>query len=208
MFSCKDNECIGIDYGRQHMSDSTKTAFAYEGGETIIFSDSIGNELSFGIIPGNGIYPTWTSYEQVVPEGPCAGVSKIKSELEWLVVNFSSDTLDYKIIYVHRVHSLVHGNAPIFYDIMTSDIYQVNESPVNWHISVNRLLDPKGNEAYFINNPISYEFTQHIELNGKSFAKVYYNSLPDGSALYFNHELGFVGFKESNKPLWVLDRIE
>ena len=209
VFSCNyDSECKDIDYGRQYMSDSSRTSFAYKGGETLFFKDPIGQELAFLIIPPSVIYPTWLNLAQEPLEGTCAGEIKIRSELQSLVVNFNSDTLDYKIIYVHAVHSLVQEKAPIYYDIMTSDMFQGNQSPVNWHISINHLLDSKGNETYFADNPISYHYTEHIILNGRSFEKVYYNNLPDGSALYFNHELGFVGFKESNKPLWVLDRIE
>lgn len=206
--SCKDDECKDIDYGAQYMSDITRSSFAYHGGETLIFGDSAGQELSFRVVPFNGIYPDWLNYEQDVKEGPCVGEIKIRCEIELFVANIRSDTLDYDIIYVHRVHSLVQGIAPIFYDIMTSDMSQGNESPVNWRISANHLLDPKGNEEYLADNPIEYNFTELITLNGKSFENVYFNILPDGSALYFNHELGFVGFKERSKSLWVLDRIE
>lgn len=87
-------------------------------------------------------------------------------------------------------------------------MFQGAESPVNWHISTEHLLDPRGNEAYLINIPISYSYEEHITLNGKPFEEVYFNTLSDGSALYFNHALGFVGFKDGNKSLWVLDRIE
>ena len=190
------------------MSDSTRTSFAYKGGETLIFKDSMDQELAFHIIPVIGIFPTWLNYAQDVTEGTCVGEIKIRSELQSLVVNFVSDTLDYKIIYLHGVNSRILGTTPIYYDYMSSDIFQGVESPVNWHISTAHLLDPKGNEDYFAGIPISYEYTEFITLNSKSFDRVYFNTLPDGSALYFNHELGFVGFKEGNKSLWVLDRIE
>jgi hypothetical protein len=206
--SCKEGECEDVDYGRQYMSDTTRSSFAYQGGETLIFIDSTGQELSFRVVPFIGIYPDWLNYEQGVTEGPCVGERKIKCEIELFVANIRSDTLDYDIVYVHRVHSLVQGIAPIFYDIMTSDMSQGNESPVNWRISTKHLLDPKGNEEYLADNPIEYDFTELITLNGKTFENVYFNLLPDGSALYFNHELGFVGFKERSKSLWVLDRIE
>jgi hypothetical protein len=48
IFSCQhDDECHDIDYGRQYMSDSTRTSFAYTGGETLVFKDSTGQELTF-----------------------------------------------------------------------------------------------------------------------------------------------------------------
>lgn len=209
IFSCKvDDECKDIDFGRQYMSESTKSSFAYTGGETLVFIDSTEKELSFNIIPIYGINPSWLSLAQDVLEGTCAGEVKIRCSLQQLAVNFNSDSLDYKIIYLHGVNSRIQGMAPIYYDYMSSDMIQGNQSPVNWHISTSHLLDPKGNEAYFADIPISYEYTELITLNGKTFEKVYFNKLPDGSAIYFNHELGFVGFKERNQPLWVLDRIE
>jgi hypothetical protein len=91
---------------------------------------------------------------------------------------------------------------------MSLDMNQFAESHPNWHISTAYLLDTKGNDEYFADIPISYDYADLIMLNSRSFEKVYYNRLPDGSAIYFNHELGFIGFKERNKPLWVLDRIE
>lgn len=209
LFSCTgDDECKDIDYGRQYMLDSTKASFAYKGGETLIFKDSIGQELNFEIIHSGVIYPTWLNLAQDVTKGICAGEIKIRSSLQLLVVNFISDTMDYKIIYEHRVHSRIEGEMPIYYDIMSSDMSQGAESPVNWHISTKHVLDPRGNEDYFTNIPISYSFEEFISLNGKYFEKVYFNTLPDGSALYFNHAFGFVGFKEGTKSLWVLDRIE
>ena len=156
LFSCTgDDECKDIDYGRQYMLDSTKTSFAYKGGETLIFKDSIGQELTFQIIHSGVIHPVWLNLAQDVTEGICAGEIKIRSSLQSLVVNFISDTMDYKIIYEHRVHSRIEGTTPIYYDIMSSDMFQGAESPANWHISTKHVLDPRGNEAYFINIPIS-----------------------------------------------------
>ena len=209
VFSCKNEpECTDIDFGRQYMSESTKSSFAYAGGETLIFIDSNSKELSFSIIPIYEIKPSWLSLAQDVLEGTCAGEVKIRCSLQQLAVNFNSDSLDYKIIYLHGVNSRIQGMAPICSDYMSSDMIQGNQSSANWHISTSHLLDPKGNEAYFADIPISYEYTELITLNGKTFEKVYFNKLSDGSAIYFNHELGFVGFKERNQPLWVLDRIE
>jgi hypothetical protein len=143
-----------------------------------------------------------------VKEGACIGETKIRSDLQALIVNIRSDSLDYRIIYEQRVHSVIEGTAPIYYDIMSFSMAEISPSSPNWAISIKHLLDPRGNEDYLANNPISHSFTELITLNGRTFEQVYFDTRPDGSALYFNHSMGFVGFKERNKSLWVLDRIE
>lgn len=208
-FSCRDvNECTDVDFGPQYISDSTYSLFAYKGGESLIFKDSLNHELVFQMTPIPKVYPTWTSIAQDVNEGSGIGKMQIKSDLQALSTNFESDSLTYQINYAHHVNSMIEGANPIFYDFMVAFMYDDSELPTKWSIYTGHLLDSKGNDVYLANKPVNHEYAVQLTLNNKSFEKVYFNTEPDGSALYFNHSLGFIGFREANKPLWVLDRIE
>lgn len=207
--SCKkDNACVDLDYGGQALSDSSRLLYVYKGGETLFFIDSEGHELVLHVKPDYGVYSTWASYEKVVNEGPCGGESNIKYSGQVKAVNIVSDTLNYIILYEHWVNWNIQGAKPIFFDVMRAELFKIEEYPSSLFVNIAVLLDTKGNEAFFDTIPKWYEYSEFIVLNNKPLNKVFYRILSDGSALYFNFELGLVAFREANNPLWVLDRIK
>ena len=205
-----DNECVDVDYGRQYLSEASYASFAYNGGETLFFKDSNGNEMKFRLIPEIPVYPHYRIYEQEVIEGSCAGKMKVKTEGQSLGVNIICDSLDYSIFYFHSVSSILQGTSPIYFDVMYADAFKfiASGNPNNYYVPLTALLDLRGNDALLDTIKERHEYTESITLNGKAFDKVYYNILPNGSAIYFSYAMGFVAFKDGNNPLWVLDRIE
>jgi len=193
-------DCKDIDYGDQYLIDTPGFLFPYESGDTLYFQDGSGHELIFTMNPFLGMEKTWFEFSQDVEDGACKGESKINSRLQQVVTNLRSDSLDYLIICHHYVHSIIDGTKPLFIDIIYASI--------GGGIATDHRTNDRGNEAYFIDSTPSYTFEEHLALGTKEFEKVYSNTYPNGSQIYFNHEFGIVGFKRGSKPLWVLDRIE
>jgi len=209
LYSCRnDNECVDVDYGSQHLSDSSRLSYAYKGGETLIFLNSSGQELALNVKPDYGIQFGWRKYEKVVSEGPCAGESTIKSAGQVMAVNIESDSLNYFFLYEHWVNTILIGTNPIYFDVMRVELFKNWGMPSDIFVNIAGLIDPKGNEAYFDTIPNYYDYTENISLNDKSFENVYSRTTSDSSTLYFNYDFGLVGFKDKGNPMWVLDRIE
>ncbi len=209
IFSCSpNNECNDIDYGRQYLLDEPISPYPYKGKEKLIFKNPLGHELTFNMLPHFNVSHDWLEYAQPLEDGPCVGESKILSELEYYLVNLNSDSLDYKMICHYYVIPLLVGDKPIYSDIILSSIIQGSNSPVDWSITLSHRVNTRGNDAYFSTNPPEYIFEEHRTLGTTEFENVYSLLKSDGSELHFNHTLGFIAFKERNKPMWILDRIE
>jgi hypothetical protein len=107
----------------------------------------------------------------------------------------------------YEVRQKMVDDKPIFYESMWTSITGKGY-PSPWYVSFSHITNYRGNEVYLQNEPQSYWFEEHMTLQGKVFDNVYYTEGLTGGFLYFNHEFGYVAFKESGKPSWVLDRIE
>jgi hypothetical protein len=201
---------MDIDTGDHPLLDSSVSSFSYTGDEILFFRDSAGHELQFIVrtLFLDTLFSTWAETTQMVKEGECTDEMIVTSNLEILGVTILSQPLHYYINYNHIVGCILNGTAPIYYDEMISGISTNTVLPGSWSISIRYLLDSRGNEAFLDSIPFTGEYADQVVLNAKSFQNVYFNLDPDGSAVYFNHEKGFIGFRERKEVLWVLDRIE
>ena len=210
MLACKyDSECKDVDYGQQAVVESATHRYPFISGQTLVFKDSADHELFFRMvpIPIGKIIKSYVNFSFPQEEGYCAGISNITGTREFYLLNFRSDSLDYLMISQYGAAVRLIENDLIFYDFIDYSISR-SKDPVMWHLRGSHHTNDRGNENYFVNDPISYVFSETLLIGTREFENVYSHFEPDGSELHFNHTYGYIAFRQSGLPLWTLDRIE
>lgn len=206
---CKDEStesCMDVSFGQVQVDPGDKIHLPYQGNETLVFKDSLGQELSFDA--QLSFNPYFLDAIDSITEGPCAGKAVAYGKLEHTSFSFKNDSLGSRLTLSHYVYYELDEDQPIFYDILSCSYFKPGQTFPYFLPSIYTVTDERGNDLsqYFIYE--HYQFVDEINLLSKTFSDVYIGSGMEQSAVYFNLEFGFVGFKEEAGTLWVLDRIE
>jgi hypothetical protein len=129
----------------------------------------------------------------------------VYGKLEHKTYFFRNDSLGNSLSIQHAVSLNLNEDQPVFFDELFGNYYRSGATffiGANFHF----VTDDKGNDI----SPFyeRYEYADTITLRSQTFSNVYYNSGSNNTAVYFNLEIGFVGFREEGGALWILDRIE
>jgi hypothetical protein len=201
------NECKDIDYGATSFQPTTQSPWPYKNWEVLVFKDSLDHELKFIMDYLPSSTKGFGRFHDPMRTGDCAGEAEITGHLEAMSANFRTWSLPYKLECYYYVDHKIIDDKPIFYESMITKIYYDDDSTY-WQLNFSHITNYRGNEPYLQNIPQFYVYEDHTTLNGKEFNQVYHTEDTLGGSLYFNHELGFIAFKQNGKPLWVLDRFE
>ena len=179
------------------LNDSFKS-IPYIKEKTLIFTDSLNNEISLEFSPKKRtFYTTQGSIN-------CALDNSKKTTINAKIDTFefdltSNNAIDLSILF--RLQAVIGFDKDSVFvrdmlDIITfpkaggSNISQLN-------IQVNQRTNYYFNKSNNFHNSV-----ESIQLNGKTYYDVFYDHGVDN--LYYNYELGLVAFRDKSKKLWVL----
>lgn len=208
IISCKKDDlsdpCAEEDIGRFRLLDNAINSIPYKENTTLFFQDSIGNQVEFEFIYGNGGYVSG----DIIHSSACVfdtslqKVYKANEDYYRYDVIETNDSLNIKLIIVLKV-------KPFFLHFGTIEISD--------QLGIGRSLTGSNSSAIHLNILVnSRELTEedinmflkpidNINLHGRTFYNVYYNTY---SSFYYNYEKGIIAFTDLDEKLWVLDKTE
>jgi hypothetical protein len=194
---------MDVSFGQVKVDPDNKFPLPYHGNETLVFMDSLGQEMK---LTSHLVFsPYYLDVIDTVREGPCAGEMVVYGKLEHKSYFFRNDSLGTSLSLQHSVSLDLDEDQPILFDELYASYYRSGATffiGANFHF----VTDDRGKEV----SPFyeRYEYTEVITLRSQTFSHVYYSNGSENTAVYFNQELGFIGFREEGGTLWILDRIE
>ena len=206
---CKDKNaesCMDKSFGQVKVDPENKYPLPYEGHETLVFKDSLGRELK--LASTYFFSPFYLDAIDTIQNGPCAHQAVVYGKLEYITFTFHNDSLGYNLSLQHSVSMRLDEDQPLFYDQLFGDFYKSGSSNPIFFVTFSVITDDRGNDLSPLFIYERYTYAEELTLLSKTFTKVYYRLGTNNTAVYFNQESGFIGFREEGGSLWVLDRIE
>ena len=205
-FGCKDKNsesCMDVSFGQVNVDPENKFPIPYHGNQTLVFLDSLGQELKLTSL--SFFSPYYFDAIDTIREGACAGEAVVYGKLETQIFTFRNDSLGHSLSVQHSVNLNLDEDQPVLFDLLLGNYYK-SGSMLFYGANFHFVTDDRGNDvSSFFDR---YEYVDEITLRSKTFSHVYYGFGVNNTAVYFNLEVGFVGFREEGGALWVLDRIE
>lgn len=206
-------ECVSglTDFDTVRLDPISIGFVPYNGNETIVFKNSLGNEVKFKPLYGALKH----SYYNDEFELACMSGDSNYYEFnrEQFAVSKKCEALNLQFfLNVYTQHSYL---MPIFFDQFSLLLHSPPlDNIIDTSISIRIVTSLKGNFELLDLHPNftdTYSFTADTTLLEVNFQNVYFSNNSANAllpSLFFTKDLGMIAFQDLNMVLWVFDRIE
>jgi hypothetical protein len=109
---------MDVSFGQVAVDPENKFPLPFQGDETLVFRDSLEQELSF--VANNFFTNYYFEIIDTITEGPCAGQAVIYGKLQHKSFYYQNDSLGYSLNISHTVNHEINEDQVVLYDILLS----------------------------------------------------------------------------------------
>ena len=203
------NLCVEEYLGEMFLLESSRNSIPYIENTNLYFQDSLGNEIVLVVDMNNTGYKIWDSQHIMACEQDTSQQKKYGITIDnyrYLIVE-KYNTLNIRYDLTLEVRP---SYTPFTIDSV-ADILKVCRGSKNdtnsYGCNLTVLVNPRNMREKDLNwYQKNRKPVDELTLLNKTFQNVYISQLDSNE--FYNYEFGLIAFKDWQKKLWVLDRLE
>jgi len=202
------NRCgKNVDLGNfKLMTDTRADWYPYQGVNTLTFSNASGELISLSpeVREETMMYK---SFRQTCTKG-WADTAEEFYKGEWLLVHYRgvSNNISYRLEIIVSVEHIFNSPSLVLYDRASYGSFVSGDSGTAVAGGVDIIASKRGNSFNHADiTEFNYsDFTQEIEINGKTYRDVWYFDRQGTPSIYVQQGYGIIAFAGLNNEVWLL----